>query len=277
MVTNIPLQTLERVIALNVQALVFTIITIAKNFKGNALRVTAKVGCLIVTTHAPNLITTNPLNNNLKVVVKDKFNYIMETTIMALKNVDLVRNLMLSALFDESQESVEPKLMQKLDKVASSSDNWNSTVITNKNIKAIQEYGYNDIKVGDKLTVQQDSGEEIVVQPGFGVMMTGNLNQGEEKYIDRQDMDPAFLSRLYKKEYDYLPQETKGGLDEAGEGDNELFLLLLSRVMDKNGNIEAPEDIVKKIWNMAKAAQAVEQTAEEAGRKSPSGKGETVG
>ena len=151
MVTNIPLQTLERTIVLNVQALVFTIITIAKNFKGNALRVTAKVGCLIVTTHAPNLITTNPLNNNPRVVVKDKFNYIMETTIMALKNVDLVRNLMLSALFDESQESVEPKLMQKLDKVATSSDNWNSTVITKDNIKAIQEYGYNDIKIGDKV------------------------------------------------------------------------------------------------------------------------------
>ena len=78
MVTNIPLATRRKVIVLNVQALVFTIITIAKNFKGNALRVTAKVGCLIVTTHAPNLITTNPLNNNPRVVVKDMFNYIME-------------------------------------------------------------------------------------------------------------------------------------------------------------------------------------------------------
>ena len=151
MVTNIPLATRRKVIVLNVQALVFTIITIAKNFKGNALRVTAKVGCRIVITHEPNLITTSYLNNNLKVVVIDMFNFIMETTIMAHSNVQLVRNLMLSALFDESQESVEPKLMQKLDKVASSSDNWNSTVITNKNIKAIQEYGYNDIKVGDKV------------------------------------------------------------------------------------------------------------------------------
>ena len=70
---------------------------------------------------------------------------------MAHSNVQLVRDLMLSALFGESQESVEPKLMQKLDKVATSSDNWNSTVITKNNIKAIQEYGYNDIKVGDKV------------------------------------------------------------------------------------------------------------------------------
>ena len=151
MVTNIPWATQRRVIVLNVQALVFTIITIAKNFKGNALRVTAKVGCLIVTTHAPNLITTNPLNNNPRVVVKDMFNYIMEQTIMAHSNVQLVRDLMLSALFGESQESVEPKLMQKLDKVAKSSTNWNSTIITKDNIKAIQEYGYNDIKVGDKV------------------------------------------------------------------------------------------------------------------------------
>ena len=70
---------------------------------------------------------------------------------MAHSNVQLVRDLMLSALFGESQESVKPKLMQKLDKVAKSSTNWNSTVITKDNIKAIQEYGYNDIKVGDKV------------------------------------------------------------------------------------------------------------------------------
>ena len=78
MVTNIPLATQRRVIVLNVQALVFTIITIAKNFKGNALHVTAKVGWRSVITHEPNLITTSYLNNNLKVVVNDMFNYIME-------------------------------------------------------------------------------------------------------------------------------------------------------------------------------------------------------
>jgi len=61
-------------------------------------------------------------------------------------------------------------------------------------------------KVGDEVLVQQDSGKTITIKEGFGVLMTGNLNQGQEVYVDRQDMDPAFLSRLYKLEYDYLPQ-----------------------------------------------------------------------
>ena len=113
-------------------------------------------------------------------------------------------------------------------------------------------------RVGDTVNVQQNSGTSVTIKEGYGVMMTGNLNQGQEKYIDRQDMDPAFLSRLYKIEYDYLPQKTDGSLEaEAGEG-NELFHLMLARVIDKNGNLEAPKDSVLKLWNLAKAARVTE-------------------
>jgi len=113
-------------------------------------------------------------------------------------------------------------------------------------------------RVGDKVNVQQNSGTTVEVKEGYGVMMTGNLNQGQEKYVDRQDMDPAFLSRLYKLEYDYLPQQTDGNLEaEAGEG-NELFHLMLARAIDKNGNLEAPRDSVLKLWNLAKAARVTE-------------------
>lgn len=117
-------------------------------------------------------------------------------------------------------------------------------------------------KPGDVVGVQQDSGMTVTVEQGFGVMMTGNINQGQKKYVERQDMDPAFLSRLYKKEHDYLPQSTEGALldannevtEDAGE-ENELFLLILSKMMDKNGNITAPEDSIRKLWNLAKAAR----------------------
>jgi MoxR-like ATPase len=111
---------------------------------------------------------------------------------------------------------------------------------------------------GDEVNVQQDSGRVIRIKEGFGIIMTGNLNQGQKQYIDRQDMDPAFLSRLYKMEYDYLPQSTEGSMEaEAGneEGDNELFLLLLARVMDGHGNIEAPVGTAEKLWDLAKAAR----------------------
>lgn len=112
-------------------------------------------------------------------------------------------------------------------------------------------------KTGETINVQQDSGRTVTVQDGFGVMMTGNLNQGEEKYIDRQDMDPAFLSRLHKIEYDYLPQSTEGTPNEAGEED-ELFHLLLAKVMDRNGNIEAPQDTTRKLWKLSQAARLLQ-------------------
>ena len=119
----------------------------------------------------------------------------------------------------------------------------------------------NDIltkKVGDKITIQQDSGREVEIKEGFGIIMTGNLNQGQEKYIDRQDMDPAFLSRLHKIEYDYLPQSTEGSLEDEAGVKNEQFHLMLANIMDGHGNIEAPEDSVKKLWNLAKAARVIQ-------------------
>ena len=113
-------------------------------------------------------------------------------------------------------------------------------------------------KVGDKINIQQDSGREIEIQEGFGIIMTGNLNQGQEKYIDRQDMDPAFLSRLHKIEYDYLPQNTEGTLEDEASKENEQFQLLLVSLMDKNGNLEIPEDSLKKLWNLAKSARIIQ-------------------
>ncbi|MBU4367366.1 AAA family ATPase [Patescibacteria group bacterium] len=113
-------------------------------------------------------------------------------------------------------------------------------------------------KVGEQINVQQNTGTQVEVKEGFGVIMTGNLNQGQEKYIERQDMDPAFLSRLYKLEYKYLPQKTEGGLEDEAGKENELFHLLLAEVMDKNGDIEAPKDSIKKLWNLAKAARVTQ-------------------
>ncbi len=113
-------------------------------------------------------------------------------------------------------------------------------------------------KVGDKINIQQDSGREIEIQEGFGIIMTGNLNQGQEKYIDRQDMDPAFLSRLHKIEYDYLPQNTEGTLEDEASKENEQFQLLLVSLMDKDGNLEIPEDSLKKLWNLAKSARIIQ-------------------
>jgi hypothetical protein len=71
-------------------------------------------------------------------------------------------------------------------------------------------------------------------------------------------LDAAFLSRLYKLEHDYVPQKTEGVLDEEAGAENELFQILVARIMDKNGNIEAPEGSLKKLWRLAQAARVTQ-------------------
>ncbi len=119
-------------------------------------------------------------------------------------------------------------------------------------------------KVGDVIRIQQNSGSEVTIKEGFGFILTGNINEGgADKYVMRQDIDPAFLSRLHLMKHDYLPQAKEGGFDEAPLGDgkgnqNELFELMVSQVMDKNGNIEIPEGELRKLWNLAKVARSTE-------------------
>lgn len=110
---------------------------------------------------------------------------------------------------------------------------------------------------GEGVIVSKD-GRTITVKKGYGVVMTGNLNQGQEIYVDRKDMDPAFLSRIYKIPYNYLPQKIEGLIkDEAGP-ENELFHLILAKVMDKNGNIEMPINTVENLWYLAQAARVTQ-------------------
>ena len=110
-------------------------------------------------------------------------------------------------------------------------------------------------KVGDEVLVQQDSGMTVTVQDGFGVLMTGNLNQGQDIYVDRQDMDPALLSRLYKVEYDYLPQSTDVLNAGVVHEDNELFEIILAKLIDRRGNLQLPEGTFGALQHLAVAAR----------------------
>jgi MoxR-like ATPase len=108
---------------------------------------------------------------------------------------------------------------------------------------------------GDEVSVQQDSGRTVTVQEGFGIIMTANLNQGQNVYVDRQELDPAFLSRLHKIEHDYLPQATEGDMGDESSKKNELFHVMLAKLMDKRGNMEIPEGSFADIWRLAQVAR----------------------
>lgn len=124
-------------------------------------------------------------------------------------------------------------------------------------------------KAGDEITVQQDTGMKIKIKKGFCIMMTGNLNQGQTQYEDREEMDPAFLSRLHRVEYKYLPQEKEGLLADKRGPQNELYHLILAKMADKDGNIVAPEGSLEKLWRLAQAARIIQNVF--AGREVDSG------
>ena len=108
------------------------------------------------------------------------------------------------------------------------------------------------VKPGDKTTTPD--GKQITVQPGFSIIMTGNLG---EKYTDRAPIDPAFLDRLTKVDYDYLPQSIEGG-PETASAEDELYHVFLSVFLDKYGNLRAPKGMREKLWNLAKTSRYLE-------------------
>jgi len=124
----------------------------------------------------------------------------------------------------------------------------------------------NDIltrKVGEKIYVQQDGVEPITIKEGFSIILTGNLGERYEEL--REKMDIAFLSRVHPVEYEYLPQyypknkeEDSLSLKENASEKNELFHLLLAMVMDKKGNIQAPQDTIEKLWKLAVDSKVIQ-------------------
>ena len=67
-------------------------------------------------------------------------------------------------------------------------------------------------------------------------------------------MNAAFLSRLRKMEYDYLPQSAEPNFDAASSEEkakSELFHMLLARAMDRYGNISVPKGSIEKLWKLA--------------------------
>jgi MoxR-like ATPase len=116
-------------------------------------------------------------------------------------------------------------------------------------------------RVGESVPVQQDSsGSEVTVADGFCVIMTGNLEKHATRYVNRKELDAAFLSRLYVMEHDYLPQTTEGSLKAAARehAPNELFMIMIARLVDSRSRLKLPDGSPEKLWNLAKAARLLQ-------------------
>lgn len=107
---------------------------------------------------------------------------------------------------------------------------------------------------GDEVWVEQNGGSKIKVKEGFGVIMTGNLVAGTVKYEGTQDMNPAFLSRFKKINYNYLPNSKDSTILHSNEGD-ELFQVMLAKLSNPNGTITMPEGSFEKLYALAKLAR----------------------
>jgi len=119
-----------------------------------------------------------------------------------------------------------------------------------------------EAKPGDTLKVM---GEDIKVQKGFGVILTGNISKGEvSRYLKRQELDPAFINRLNSgllrygtlpQEYDRVLQKSIIKQKEFREGKEppkrELFEIGLAHLADEKGNIKAPKNALGKLWRLS--------------------------
>lgn len=95
------------------------------------------------------------------------------------------------------------------------------------------------------------------IQPGFSIIMTGNLSSGGVNYLGTEDLNPAFLSRLDIIEHDYLPMSENGNLeDQADPRKNELFHVVISYLADRQGNLRLPEmdKSLEKLFSLCQLA-----------------------
>ncbi len=116
-------------------------------------------------------------------------------------------------------------------------------------------------KPDDIIDVQEDGVEPFKVGKDFFFILTGNLNQGMEQYIDRTDLDTAGLRRIHPIRYDYMPQyypkkkSDSNSLEENAGPHNELFQSIIAKMMLYGNVIELPKGTVIKVWKMLMGAR----------------------
>lgn len=89
-------------------------------------------------------------------------------------------------------------------------------------------------KPGEKVNVQEDGIAPIIVQEGFGIIMTGNIDSGVSKhYQGRFAIDPALLDRSIPVEHNYIPQAYEGPISRYGFEDKQLYAVAIASLISR--------------------------------------------
>lgn len=124
----------------------------------------------------------------------------------------------------------------------------------------------NDLKtkrVGERVLIQEDGGEEFLVAQGYGEIETANTGKryGEGIGGGRFAYTPDEEDRRQAKiEYDYLPQAVKGSIEQVSDARHkQLFMIAVASCIDEHGNIAAPKDSLEKLWILSQYAALSQQ------------------
>lgn len=109
------------------------------------------------------------------------------------------------------------------------------------------------LRPGDSFTIQEDSGREILIQPGFCIIATANEKSKRYKDIDNLSVEfqNRFSANIYRIRY---PDSNASFSDEPIEN----YILAQAAVVDRNGDIPSILD-PNDFYNFVKAARVSQQ------------------
>lgn len=121
-------------------------------------------------------------------------------------------------------------------------------------------------RVGETVTLPIPGAKPVQIKEGFAVIATGNYKPEDGRvYVGRQAIDAAFLSRFSLVSYDYLPNNTSiepEGLSaeesRVWRQENELMGMLITKMLDKDLSLAAPENAFKQIEKLSFVARNIQ-------------------
>ncbi|VYT90745.1 hypothetical protein [Peptoniphilus gorbachii] len=137
-------------------------------------------------------------------------------------------------------------------------------IIDELNTIAMQNLiGLNDIlqsKIGSRAYVTGIG--PVKIKEGFGLIGTGNLSTESVSYEGTNELNPAFKSRFQTIEYNYVNQNTIASLkNQSDNKKNELFRILITRLVDKKGNlhIPTPSRTLEELFRLAQLSRLTQE------------------